>query len=872
MSKRKILLLDGKAILYRGYYAFNSLRTKDGRAVGAIYGFLRLLIEAQKKFQPDQIICAWDPKGGDKFRKNLYPNYKSQRKRAPEEFYEQIIPTGELIEQLGVINYTVFGIEADDVIGSLNYQLLTDTNIETIILTSDRDFLQLISDRTKIALMKKGLTEFDWADVNYLEDKYQFSDPDLIIFLKSLMGDSSDNIPGVIGVGPKTALRLVLEYQNWTNLYQNLDKITPLNLRDKLIKYQDLSKLSHILATIRIDLKIDLKPSPKKNLDITLSKLEEMRFKSLIGPITELFFPESKNSESLTPKDNKNQSFVLRKSLDLSKNHPKLYLEKIADEKYLIFNLDKKLVEYTILPEPPALNQIDSKEIVGFDLKLNLFHSKIALGSIVEPPNKPKISLFDLKIVALCLDSSQKAESLEVLSNIWIGDYSNISQSQLGLLNLSSNIEEVVEQRVATILKLESAFKDLLSQENKLAEIYFKLEAPLIPIIAQIEDLGIRFDYDLASEKLVAVKKQLQKLTTKIQELAGEEFNLNSPSQLKKILFEKLQISEVGIKKNKSGLSTAALELDKLVHLHPIIAHIIEYREINKLHSTYFEPLPKLAEKVDNNYYLHTTYNQIGSASGRFSSVNPNLQNIPTKTELGKEVRSLFIAREGQVLLSADYSQIELRIAAELSRDPKLIETFNNKLDIHSTTASSIFDIPLKEVSSNHRRIAKAINFGIIYGMNPYGLSVATSMNPIEAAEFIEKYFKVYSKLKQYLDFVKEYANQHQYTETLWGRRRYCRDINSGHFVIKQAAQRAAINFPFQGGNADIIKKAMLDLVGALPNLKILLQIHDELIFEIPSNILDERLKSIKTIMENVTKFIVPLDVNLKFGNNWAEL
>lgn len=863
MSKRKILLLDGKAILYRGYYAFSNLRTKDGRAIGAIYGFLRLLIEAQKKFQPDQIICAWDPKGGDKFRRELYREYKAQRKRAPEEFYEQIIPTGELIEALGVDNYTIMGIEADDVIGSLNNQLLADSGVETIILTSDRDFLQLISDKTQIALMKKGLTEFEWGNFHYLEDKYQFSDPKLIIFLKSLMGDSSDNIPGVIGVGPKTALRLISQFHSLENLYQNLDEITPASLQEKLIKYQDLAELSYTLATIRQDLDIDFHEQPQKNLDLVISKLEDMRFKSLIKPITELFFPELTLDRSAPDKLKNSEQYVLSSKLDLKKKYDSVYIDKLSDNSYLIFIIDSLSVQYKIFPNMIKCQDFSATEIIGFDLKtiVNFADNK-----------KPTARLFDLRLVALCLDSSQKAESLEGLSNIWIGDYHNIRQDSLDLLESQSNIEEVVISRVSTITKLEHSFKNSFKEESSLEAIYSKIEAPLIPLISKIENIGISFDYQLALKKLAEIKVVLEQLTEKIRGLAGEDFNLNSPSQLKRILFDKLKISEVGIKKNKSGLSTAALELDKLSDLHPIINLIIEYREVNKLYNTYFEPLPKIAQKVDGNYFIHTTYNQIGSASGRFSSVNPNLQNIPTKTELGKEVRKLFIARQGQTLLSADYSQIELRIAAELSRDPKLIEAFQENLDIHSSTASLIFDTPLSEVSSSQRRISKAINFGIIYGMNPYGLSIAGSMSTVEAAEFIGKYFKVYSKLKQYLEFVEDFATKHQYTETLWGRRRYCRDISSGHFVVRQAAKRAAINFPFQGGNADIIKKAMLDLSLAIPDIKILLQIHDELIFEIPDDSLKDYSRPIKEIMENVTKLIVPLEVNLKLGKNWSEL
>ncbi len=787
---KRLVLIDGKSVFYRGYFAMGALSLSDGTPTGGIYGFAAIAMEIVKKLHPDKVVVAWDSKTSVSKRRAIYPDYKAGRVKPGDDFYAQIPYLKELILNLGWNFVEIDDYEADDIIGTLSLHADNAGDWETYIISSDLDMLQIVDENTHMWRILKGFSNIEQINVKEVEEKYGIKKSQFLD-LKSLKGDSSDNIPGVPGIGEKTAVKLLNDYGSLDGVYENLDKISG-SLKEKLSAGRDSAYMSRKLAKIMFDAPITLADIDDFvfNKEKVVAGLKKLQFNSLIRKI------EKEHPSAPTP--------------EAPKAAP-------------------------VFPESPVKPVEVPKDLpfLSYDIKGEMHQSKDAAKRILSGEK-----FWDLSQAAFLINPLARPEEEERNPDL-VAEY----QTQL----------------------------EFFKNTPKLYNVLTELDLPLIPVLYKMEERGMLIDRAYFSNLKTEYEAEVKKLEQEVYSLAGREFNVNSPIQLSEVLFDFLQLPTKGIKKTSRGYSTGAKELEKLKDLHPVIAKITEYREAAKLLSTYIIPIPELADKNDR---IHTTFTQNVTATGRLSSLNPNLQNIPVRTEEGKRIRTGFVAPEGKVLVSADYSQFELRLAAILSGDTKLIDDFNSGIDIHTKTASEAFHVPFDEVTKNQRRAAKVINFGIIYGMSVKGLSDATGMPIGEAKQFIDDYFKLRAPIKQKLEAILTQARDAGYVETFYGRRRPTPDVKSSNWVIRQAAERAAANMPIQGTEADLMKRAMINVDKALPETaELVMQVHDSLIVECDENEAENVAKILQKEMESVApELAIKLAVEVTIGKNWGEL
>ncbi len=897
MNKDKLVIIDGHALLHRAWHAIPNLSTKDGIMVNAVFGYTSILLKIIKELKPTYLLATFDLKEKT-FRHKEYKEYKAHRIKQVDEFYDQIPMTEEVLQSLNIPILTKKGFEADDVIGTIAKQAYKNNeDLEIIIVTGDLDALQLVNDRVKVFTLKRGMNDTITYNITSIKERYGLK-PRQIIDLKAIQGDASDNIKGVKGIGEKGAKDLIQKFESLEGVYENIDKIEKERTKKLLLENKKEAFESKRLVTIVQDVNIDwnLKSSLVKDFDPekVYEVFQKYEFNSLLNKI-----PHTETKIDKIRKEDTGYKYI---------NNEKDFLEFYKQlEKQKIFSIDTETTGLNVLnneilgisfswkEKSGVYIDIDHKEFKDYVLK--------KLKKILEDKNIKKVGhnlKFDYKVFKV-LDIKLNGIEFDTLLSAYLINsnrgfkleelaFSYLGYKKLKLIDLLEekpkkkdkiNIREIPIDKLSWYAAEDAditwrLYKKLLeiTKEEKNLKLLQKIEIPLIPILANMELNGILLNTDFLKKLSKEFEKTLKELTTRIYKLAESEFNIASPKQLKKVLFEDLKIDSSKIKKTKTGLSTAASELDKMKNLHPIINLIIQYRELSKLVSTYVNALPELINKKTNR--VHTNFNQTITATGRLSSSNPNLQNIPIRTALGRQIRQAFVTPMGYTMLAADYSQIELRLAAVISKDEKMIDSFNKGEDIHARTAAEIHSIDLKDVTKEIRRTAKEINFGILYGLGSLGLSKRTEMNRNEAKEFIDKYFNIYKGIKKYLENTKNFAHENSYVQTIFGRRRYLPDINSHIPMIKAAAERMAINMPIQGTAADIMKIAMIKINEDLPKIssktKILLQVHDELILEVPNKDLDKVAKYVKRTMENVHKLPIPLIADLEVGNNWGEL
>ncbi|MBU2595257.1 DNA polymerase I, partial [Patescibacteria group bacterium] len=832
MKKKKLVLIDGHAIIHRAFHAIPSLTTPKGELVNGVYGFSLILLNVLKKIKPTHLVVALDV-GGETVRHREYKEYKAHRVKAPEELHNQVPRIKEVLAAFNIPVFLKKGYEADDIIGTLSCQAEKYKNLETIIVTGDLDTLQLVSPQTKVFTMRRGLTDTIIYDEKSVQERFGFG-PEKMVDFKGLAGDPSDNIPGVKGIGEKTATDLIKKYRSIEEIYKALGaaklNISP-RYQEILLEQKDEAFLSKKLATILVDLDVslDLKKAELHDYERTkvLKLFQELGFRSLISKLPLAKKDRESGQESLfgsesAQKTEKQGNYYL---VDNRQKFENLY-KKIKLAKYFVFDtetdtLGGKLIgiSFSFKEKEAYYLSLLNKESNYYLKKLKpIFESNIykkighnlKYDCLILSKNKIRVSglKFDTMLAAYILHPGKRNYSLESLAFIDLGLEKTAIEELIGRKG-EKKLDRAPLKAVSNYscedadltLRLYNLYRPRL--KKRLKKIFYSLEMPLIIVLSQMEENGIKLDSQFLKKMSRKISQEINLLKEKIYKLAGSRFNINSTQQLRQVLFEKLKIAALEVKKTKTGLSTAASELEKIRERHKIIDLIVKYREITKLKNTYLDALPKL---VASDGRIHTSFNQTITATGRLSSSNPNLQNIPIRTELGNKIRQAFIVERGSKLLAFDYSQIELRVVAHLAGDSKMISAFKKGEDIHAATASWLFNKPIKKITKFERREAKTVNFGVLYGISSYGLSQGAKMERAEAAEFIDNYFKTFKGVKKYLDETKEMAKRLGYVETIFGRRRYIPEINSNVYDIAMAAERMAINMPVQGTAADIIK------------------------------------------------------------------
>ena len=931
-QKKKLIIIDGNALIHRSFHALPpTMTTKDGTMVNAVYGFTTVLLKAIKDFKPEYVVLTLDKKGKN-FRHEKFTEYKATRTKAPDELYAQIPLVKELAVAFNIPIFEKSGFEADDLIGTITK--LTDDSIDNIVVTGDMDTLQLINDHTKVYTMSRGMSDSILYDAEAVQKKYGFTVEQLIDY-KALRGDVSDNIPGVRGIGDKTAVELLHNFNSLDGIYKNIDseKIKD-RIRGLLIEHKDEAYMSYELATIKCDVPIEFDLEATRFADFDKEKvikfLSEMEFKSLLPRIKDLksnqdgketadeiagdkferdinnykykIISEEKDFSDFLEKLKKQKSFTFDTEtsgidpitcdllgISFSWKEGEAYYLIIKnrdtitnDDEVNLFNFDKKIVENKIVenkisPWLEKLKPIFEDEKIKKNAHNMKFDYRVMLNAGIETRGIE----FDTMIASFLLNPGTRQHGLDAVTFIEFGFEKISKEDLLGKGKDKISFSEVATDKLGIYSCEDADFTNRLQtklknplEENDLIKLFTEIEMPLTIVLANMEQAGIEIDVPFLNKMSREMEKRILELEKKIFKHAGTEFNIKSTKQLAEVLFEKMEISTDAIKKTKTGISTAADELEKLKDLHPIIGLIQEYRELTKLTSTYVNALPELVNPKTKR--IHTSYNQTVAATGRLSSSDPNLQNIPVRTELGREIRKAFISAKGSKLIALDYSQIELRLTAHLSGDKKMIEAFENGADIHTATAAEINQVKLEEVTKQMRSEAKAINFGVLYGQGAHGLAQAAGVPYWRAKEFIDQYFVTFTGVRKYLDNSIKEAQEKGYAETLLGRRRYLPELHSSVMMVKKAAERMAVNTPVQGTAADMIKKAMVEVYAELKNYSneavMLLQVHDELILEVKDEAVEKIAKKVKDIMENVMKLKVPIIVDVKVGDSWGEM
>ncbi|MBQ9267170.1 MAG: DNA polymerase I [Clostridia bacterium] len=842
------------------------LVTTDGTYTNAIYGFLSILFKLLNEEKPDYVCVTFDLKAPT-FRHLKYEGYKATRKGMPDELRMQMPIIKDILRAMNIAILEIEGYEADDILGTLA-KYGDENHIQVLLLTGDRDSLQLVSDNVtvRIPTTKMGTTESTDYTPSVVKEKYGI-EPIEFIQIKGLMGDTSDNIPGVPGVGEKTAFSLIKQYHDVDYIYQQLEAGNELEgvkgkLKEKILENKDLAYLSRELGTINKEVPIA----------INVENLETKEFnqKELYDIFVRLQFRNFIEKLGLSGEESIATNVVEDEPIEV-KEISELTLNQKEIAYYLNSGLavfDGENVFYTENPTKELLQKIFENDIlkIGFEEKEDYLFLK---RNGIQPQNM----MFDLTIASYILNPSKDSYKLDdlILEELGIMLNSAKEETQLTLEGFSEENDKEKNAKYAKYIFLAKQELEKKLKEKEQYQLFNEIEMPLVKVLAEMEYKGVLVDKKMLEDYSVDFSKKVDSLMKEIWDMAGEQFNINSTKQLGTVLFEKLNLPV--IKKTKSGYSTDAEVLEKLKNEHPIIDKILEYRTVSKLKATYVDGMLPLISKEDHR--IHANFKQTVTATGRISCTDPNLQNIPIRTELGKELRKIFIAPENYIFIDADYSQIELRVLAHISQDAKMIEAFNNDKDIHAATASQVFDVPLEEVTKQMRSEAKAVNFGIVYGISDFGLATNLGTSRKKAKSYIDKYFREYPNIKAYMDGSVKKCKELGYVETLWGRRRYVPEIKSNNFNVRQFGERVAMNAPIQGTAADIIKIAMINVEKELEKnhlkSKLILQVHDELVIEAPI----EEEKIAKEIlvgcMENVMKMAVPLKAEAQEGKNWYE-
>ena len=892
MSKEKLLLVDGSSYLYRAFHALPDLRSSDGRPTGAIYGVLNMLQKLIKSERPDYLSVVFDTPVKT-FRHDIFPEYKANRQKTPEDLIAQIEPLHQAIINLGLPLIAVDGVEADDVIGTLAMEA-EKKNIKTLIATGDKDMAQLVTDNIHLIDTMKDIR----MGPREVLEKFGIL-PERFIDYLTLAGDTSDNIPGVEKVGPKTAIKWINEYGSLEGVIQNADQIKG-KIGDNLNAALDQLDLFKTLVTIKCDVQTDSNFSDliigESNEDLLHEQLSDLGLHGLIKQF-DIQSPEKKpdvesNYHTIRTKNELDELIeVMKKAPYISFDTETTSLDYMNAElvgvsialkpneafyipiKHNYEGVEKQLEEHFVLEALKPFLESDEIPKIGHNLKYDR-HILQNLGIDL------KGKLLDTMLFSYVNNSTITRHNLDAVSKRYLNinptsyeDVAGKGAKQIPFSEVSIEVASEYASEDADIsLKLYEHIEPLVQKETKLAKLYSEIEGPLIYTLGDIERNGVLIDSEKLNEQSKELEAKILKLEQKVQKSAGEDFNLGSPKQLQEILYEKLGLPV--IKKTPKGQpSTAESVLQELSMDFPIVQDILSYRAISKLKSTYTDKLPKMVNS--NTGRVHTSYHQAVTATGRLSSSDPNLQNIPIRSEEGRRIREAFIAPDGYKILAADYSQIELRIMAHLSRDQGLMDAFAKGQDIHQATAAEIFSINIDEVTANQRRSAKAINFGLIYGMSAFGLSKQLQITRAEAQNYIEQYFDRYPQVKHYMDETKQSAKKMGYVETVFGRRLYLADIESSNYQRRQYAERSAINAPMQGTAADLIKMAMILLHQKIREesfeAKIIMQVHDELVIEVNENQSDELSEITTSVMSEISKLDVDLKVDADIGNNWDE-
>lgn len=871
---KKLLILDANSIVNRAFYAVRLLTTKEGFHTNAIFGFLNIFLKYKEEIKPDYIAAAFDL-SAPTFRHKMYDGYKATRHKMPDELREQMPVLKEVLSAMNIPIFEKEGYEADDIIGTAA-RICEEEDVLCCVLTGDKDDLQLASEKVNIHLVitRMGNTTTEVFDDKKVFEKYGVT-PKEFIDLKAIMGDTSDNIPGVKGIGEKGASALIQEFHSIDGVYENIasDKITK-STRAKLIEHKDDAYLSKTLATIDRNVPISfevenlsVKDADENALFDVFTKLEFYSFIKKMGL--------SKSAEQAEAKEDFWEGKTFEMIFDADVLKEKLSKENICfllsgDREKIAFCADERGAFCASFREFKEI----WKNFFESDSKKHTHGLKEQLLALLKEGISAENVVFDSEIAAYLLEPSRKSYDLEGLAADVLGvllDEEAEEGAQLSLESLLAPEDDTPFMKKALVCASLKEEQEKKLKEKGMEKLFYEVEMPLVYVLASMEETGVSVDREKLSEFGKMLSGKIDALTEEIYDLAGGEFNINSPKQLGVVLFEKLGLKAQ--KKTKSGYSTNAEVLEKLKHSHPIVEKILEYRKLTKLNSTYVSGLlPVISEETGR---IHSRFNQTVTVTGRISSQEPNLQNIPVRTELGREMRKMFVAGEDSVLVDADYSQIELRVLAHLSKDEHMIDAFKNGFDIHASTAAKIFGVPQEEVKPEMRSAAKAINFGLVYGMGEYSLSQDLGISVKEAKAYMNEYLGSYPNVEKFMHDAVENAKKEGYAITMFGRRRELPELSSSNFQMRSFGERAAMNAPVQGTAADIIKLAMVAVWKRLKKeklqSKLILQVHDELIVEAKKNELDKVLLIVREEMENATHLFVPLKVDIETGVSWYD-
>jgi len=908
MKKPLLVLFDGNNIVHRAFHAFETTNPltvpKTGEVVSAVYVFALMLLKTINDLKPSHYAIAFDTKAPT-FRHQMFDQYKAQRPPTPDELVNQLGRVRQLVEAFHIPTFEIDGYEADDVLGTLSHQA-SQQGIDTIIVTGDADAMQLVSPRVRVLYPKPrgSFSNIDVYDEAAVHQKYGV-EPRQVADFKGLVGDSSDNIPGVPQIGPITASKLLNQLGSIDQIYAHIDEVTPPKLQALLRENEAVARQSKVLATIVTQTPVSLNLDDCQISHYDRKKVtelfRELEFSSLLAKLPEVeeVIPEATAQVETKPSP--------RRDYRIINTTPALdeLLNRLSATKSLAFDLETdsldamsaQLVGISLSPAPGEAYYLPVGHVGwGQVEQLPLKYVTDRLKPPLEDTTLAKLAhngKYDMTVLAeygitvsnLTFDTivaayllSEKSLGLKALAfsklGIEITPISALIGSGTKQLSMSQiEVAQVADYSCADA-DMTGQLAELLKpelQQPGLWSLFAEVEMPLVPVLVHMERNGVALDTELLRQMAHRLGEQLLKLEAEIYNNVGHQFNINSPKQLGSVLFEELKLPAA---KRKGNYSTAAPVLEELHGIHPIIEFILDHRQLAKLKSTYIDALPSLINHKTGR--VHTSFNQTRTATGRLSSSEPNLQNIPVRGELGKQIRQAFIAPPGSSLLTADYSQIDLRALAHLSQDQGLLDAFKQDEDIHAATASRLFGVDASQVTIDMRRVAKTVNFGVIYGMSGYGLEQATELSREEATQFITSYFDKYSEVKQYLESTKQQARDTGYVQTVLGRRRSILEINSPNRQVREAAERMAINMPVQGTSADIIKVAMVKLYQEMGKRqlksKMLLQVHDELLFEVPEEEMEEMCRLVPKIMSIALELSVPLKVDIKTGNNWGEM
>ena len=916
MKNKSFVIVDAMAMAYRAYFAFISrpLTTKSGEPTSAVFGFMNQLVKVLEDHKPDYIAVATDSKEKT-FRHKMYKEYKATREEMPEDMVPQIGRIKEIVELLNIPLYIKPGYEADDIIGTA-VRLAEKKGMVSYAVTPDKDYMQLVTDKTIIARPGRGSDDVVFYDVKKVKEEYGFEPNQMIDYL-ALIGDSSDNIPGVRGIGPKTAVPLIQQFGSIENLYKNIDKVDKPGTKKKLEENKENAFISKELATINckvpMEFDFDKAKFSKPDFDKLRDLFVELEFKTLYTKLLKIYNQDSEQKEISQDELSSSDQFDKANSkyeLIVSKTEAEKLADKLSKVDLFVFDTEtdsldafnlnllgasfstKKGEGYFVAIDPGAKNFADGKKRLPVDEFKKIFKSVFENKKIKKVCQNGKYDIsvlrsigmkvenfyFDTMVASYIIDPDQK-HGMDDLSQRYLNYKPIPLTSLIGEKKDPTKMFDVEVEKLSDYAAEDADITfqlyEILSkviEKEKLEQVAFDVDFPLIRVLEDMEYEGVKIDKSVLESFSKDLKKLIAGYTKKIHKTAGEEFNISSPKQLQVILFDKLGLASG--RKTKTGFSTDARALENLRGEHEIIETILDYRQATKLKSTYADALPNLINEKTGR--VHTDFNQTIAATGRLSSINPNLQNIPIRTEMGKEIRKAFVPRnKDYVLVSADYSQIELRLLAAICKDEALMKAFKSGEDIHRSTAALVFMVDPKDVTSDMRRKAKEVNFGILYGIGPFGLKTRLGIPQSHAKEIIETYFKTFKNVKKYMEDSVLKAQEKGFAETLIGRRRFLKNINSNNRVVRQFEERVAINMPIQGTAADMIKLAMIKIQSELSKrktkTKMVLQVHDELLFDTHKDELDEIRPMVKEIMETALPVDVPIVVDTGAGDNWLD-